>query len=252
VWQRLKRLRAELLLALSLLLPVLAPRGGGLGTIVLSGAAPVLPAMPGPGAADDSWREVATRLIAENAGLRDRLLALGEPARLVARDAAFAARRPRRVEAGVLGRDASLYRGSLVIDAGTAEGLREGLPVVVGEVLVGVIVEAGPLASRVRLLTDPGCRVWAGIVSGAETVEGYVAGTGDDVLEMRLVRAGGGRPGDPVFTVPADERVPRGLLLGTIRSADDVDRDGVAEITLDPALAAARIRVVNVLVTGVR
>ncbi|MCU0726814.1 MAG: rod shape-determining protein MreC [Planctomycetes bacterium] len=250
MWQRLKTLRAELLLALSLLLPVLAPRAGGLGMVVLSGIAPVLPAAASGESGGDSFREMAMRLVAENADLRDRLLALGEPARLVARDAAFAARRFARVEAGVLARDASLFRGSLLIGAGIGEGLAEGQPVVVGEALVGVIAEVGPLASRVRLLTDPGCRAWAGIVSGPETAEGFIEGTGDGVLEMRLVRAGGGREGDPVFTVPADERVPRGLFVGTVRSADDVDRDGVAEIVLDPALPAARIRVVNVLVPG--
>jgi hypothetical protein len=244
---RLLKLRVEFLLLVTLLIPVLLPRGGGAGAFLGSMIAPVLPGMATLPLDDDSWRRAAQRLIAENADLRARLLALGDPARLKTLDPAYFARRPVRVEAAVVGRDASMYRGSLLVSAGTGDGVRAGLPVLVGEALVGTVAEAGPLASRVRLLVDPGQRVWAEVVSEGDTVEGYVAGTGDDVLELKLARAGTGRAGDPVFTAPADPRIPRGLLLGAVARIEDVDRDGVAEAEIVPAVPPTRIRFVNVL-----
>jgi rod shape-determining protein MreC len=245
-----KRLRVEILFALAFLVPVLAPSDTGLGSLLLSGIGPLLPA-PGPaaapGGANEGFREAYLRLLTENARLRARLAALGEPARLVAADPAYWERNPLRIEAAVAGRDASPWRGSLVVRAGSREGVRSGMPVIVGGTLVGTVARVGPLFSRVRLLTDPGHRTWAAVVAEGRSGEGYLAGTGDSTLEMMLVPADAGRKGDPVFTAGGTPLIPRGLYVGEVESFADVDRNGVAEVEVRPALSAGEIRVVNIL-----
>jgi len=259
--ERLARYRTEILLLLALLLPVAVPSDFGLDTI-LSAPLALIPAVQA-GEDDDAGmsalREANYRLVLENSDLRERLFAVGNPAGLVSLDPAFYERNPLRVEARVLARDASPWRGSLVISAGTREGVASGQAAVRGRVLVGVVSEAGRFTSRVRLLTDPGLRVWAEIASedGAsrdETAveygsvrEGFVEGAGGDFLEMSLVRAGAGAVGDPVFTGPGLDGVPRGLLIGTVSRTDDIDRSGVAEVEVRPALDPTRVRIVNVL-----
>jgi rod shape-determining protein MreC len=147
-----------------------------------------------------------------------------------------------------VGRDSSPWRGSVLVSAGTREGLRPGLPALVGGALAGRAAETGPFATRVRLLTDPGQRVWAEIVSGGAAVAGCVVGTGDTVLEMAYARAGVGRPGDPVFTAVGDPLVPRGLLIGKVASIADADRDGLAEVEIEPAVRPEDVRYLHVLV----
>ena len=246
----IERFRTELLLGVALLVPILAPSRSTLRPLAAT-LLSVLPAagadVPAEGADEGTWREAYLRVVRENAELRSRLLALGEPAKLVPLDTAYWARMPLRIEASVLAHDSSPWRGSVVISAGTREGVREGLPVVVGNRLVGLVAEAGALTSRVRLLTDPGCRVWAEVLFGERTAEGLLAGTGGDRLEMERVPSEGATAGGPVFTGAGGGDVPRGLYVGTATSVADVDRNGVAEVEVTPAIAPAGLRIVNVL-----
>jgi cell shape-determining protein MreC len=251
VLERVGRRRIEVLLALSLLLPIGMPHCAPAATLVagLFAAVPA-PAPPPPderGAENEAQAALVQRLTQENARLRERLFAKGDPAKLVALDTAFFSRHPRRIEAEVRGRDSSPWRGSLLLSSGRRAGIREGLPVVVGETLVGTIAEVGEAISRVRLLTDPGSRVWGFVLAGEERADGVVTGTGGDHLVMDHVEAGIGGPGDIVFTGSGDERIPRGLLVGTVRRMDDIERNGIAEIEVAPAIRAERIWIVNVL-----
>ncbi|MHC4858934.1 MAG: rod shape-determining protein MreC [Planctomycetota bacterium] len=245
---RLKRFRTELLLIIALLPPVLIPSGLGLDSLLSAPLALVPSLSAGEGEEMNEWRETSYRLMLENADLRERFFALDGAAQLVPLDRAYYERHPVRIEARVLARDASPYRGSLVISAGTREGVAGGQAVVRGQVLVGVVSRAGRFTSRVRLLADPGHRVWGvTAVRGGELPDGYLEGSGDELLTMRLVRAGAGAVGDPVFSGTGLSRVPRGLLVGTVERIEDIDRSGVAEVEVRPALDPVRLRIVNVL-----
>ena len=59
------------------------------------------------------------------------------------------------VAARVIGRDYATWSGVIVIDRGTASGVHENMPVVTEKGLVGVVVEAAPYSSKVRLILDP-------------------------------------------------------------------------------------------------
>jgi cell shape-determining protein MreC len=188
-------------------------------------------------------------LLLENAVLRSRLLALGEPAGLKARDTAWWEDNPVRVEAKVIARDASPFRGSLLVSAGSRDGVREGAPVVIGEALLGTVSKVGARTSSVRLVSDPGHRIWAMVLQDGVESQGYVEGTGEDDLHMHLVPTGAATVESPVFTAGEDGILPRGLVIGRIRRAEDLDRNGIAEVELVPEVNAASVGFVNILVS---
>lgn len=247
----LSRHRAEILLGIALLVPFLAPTRARLGSVISSGLL-LLPQASAAESGEDEgrFRDAYFRALLRIAELEDRLLAVGDPARLVRQDPAFFRRNPVRVEAAVIARDASPWRGSIVISAGVDAGVAVGQAVVVGESLVGVVHETGPLTAHVRLLGDAGQRTWSEILTADGRVEGYTAGTGGGDLRMHLVPAGAGAAGDPVFTGGGTEGVPRGLLLGVVREIGDENRDGLSEVIVRPAVDPRGLRIVNVLSAG--
>jgi hypothetical protein len=246
------RHRTELLLLLALLIPFAAGSGSGVDPHVAGGLIGLVPtaAAASPATEDeDGWKETCYRLLLENADLRSRLLALGAPAGLKARDTAWWEDNPVRFEAKVIARDASPFRGSLLISAGSREGIRPGAPVVVGEALLGTVAKVGTRSSSVRLLTDPGHRIWVMVlVQGVES-QGYVEGTGGGELEMHLVATEAAVVDSPVFSAGEDGVLPRGLLIGRISRAEDLDRNGVAEVTVEPEVDPTRVGFVNILVS---
>jgi cell shape-determining protein MreC len=72
----------------------------------------------------------------------------------------------RRLRAPVASYDTSAVRRSITVRAGRRDGVGYGMAVTADGGLVGVVVEAGPAQSRVRLITDPAsalpCRPAAG------------------------------------------------------------------------------------------
>jgi rod shape-determining protein MreC len=246
------RHRTALLLLVAFLVPFVAGPGQGADPFVAGGILSLVPAAAGdlPAGGDGAgWREESHRLLLENADLRARLLAVGEVAGLRARDTVWWEDNPLRVEARVIGRDASPFRGSLLISAGSREGIGPGAPVVVGEALLGVVSSAGTRSSCVRLVTDPGHRIWTMVLSAGVESNGYVEGTGRGEVRMHLLPTEAAVVPDPVFTAGGDGVLPRGLLIGRIRRAGDLDRDGVAEVEVTPAVDATRVGFVNILVS---
>lgn len=248
----LSRHRVGLFLLGALLVPILAGSGKGADPHVAGGLLRLLPAAAAPRPESDAlagMKETCDRLLLENADLRSRLLALGEPAGLKARDTAWWEDNPVRVEAKVIARDASPFRGSLLVSAGSRDGVREGAPVVIGEALLGTVSKVGARTSSVRLVSDPGHRIWAMVLQDGVESQGFVEGTGEDDLQMHLVPTGAATVESPVFTAGEDGVLPRGLVIGRIRRAEDLDRNGIAEVELVPEVNAASVGFVNILVS---
>ncbi|MCE9581511.1 MAG: rod shape-determining protein MreC [Planctomycetes bacterium] len=178
------------------------------------------------------WRgggEDVKRLQAENAELLSALLEsqrkAGEFEVLLKKVSAYReagiADSPRVLPASViLGEDASTWHGTLMIDRGTRDGVRQGMVVVEGPNVVGRIFEAGETISRVRLVNDPAFRMKAAAVkkgAGAGAT-GILAGSGDGMCRLEYVLDR--EPvteGWVIVTVADPERGwPAGLLVGDV------------------------------------
>jgi rod shape-determining protein MreC len=236
-------------------LPVLRPRGfpGFEGWLGATLDWPARSGVGGPSAAPEETPPLARtsrerELEAINARLREENLASRDEASQRARLGAtlpHLARLPRCLPARIVrAHDASILRRSVVIDVGTADGVREGLAVVQGGVLVGIVRQVRAHDARVMLVTDRASRLEVAVrtVEGERAV-GYLSG-GGDLLPLRHVRARDGvvvRPGDAVVTSNADEYVPAGLVVGRVAAVSGTGGpDAFLDVTVGPLLDLER------------
>ena len=202
---------------------------------------------------DESPRE--RDLEALSLRLREDYLAAVDEARqrLELRDAIGALPRlPRSLPARVLrAHDTSSLRRSILIDRGTEDGVREGLAVVDGGVLVGLVAMAEAHASRVQLVTDPRSRLEVAVrTQEGERAVGFLIGGLTDSLNVRHLRGRAGlvvRAGDPALSSNADPRVPAGLVVGRVASANGGDPDSFLDVSVRPQFDVDRTLSVLVL-----
>jgi rod shape-determining protein MreC len=179
------------------------------------------------------WRatEELERLRQENRALREalaRLTSEAHDARVRLRD--FSAFREfgrtlpnlpvRVVPATVVGVDASSWRHSVVIDRGSADGLRVGTPAVWGSSIVGTVVTLRPRAATVRLLSDSRAGLKVRVVRPGDVGGdvGLLRGTAgrDGLLQLKWLHLRPASKDDLVVTSGLDRSIPAGLVAGRV------------------------------------
>ena len=153
------------------------------------------------------WQAVAQSLKAENEALR--AVASYHPVENV-----------HYVTTHVIAQSPDAYAGTLMIDAGSAQGLASLMPVIDADGLVGRLVEVGEHTSRVLLLSDSSSRV--PVISGNSRQHAILAGNGDELMRMTFV---GGDPaqiqlGEPVMTTAEGGLIPESVMVGTVFRRD--------------------------------
>lgn len=121
--------------------------------------------------------------------------------------------------ARVLARDPANWWRTVQIDLGRRDGVRENLPVLTSDGLVGRVASVGLFRSQVVLLGDPACRVSAQVLN--ETRDTGVLGTAGP-LDRALVdldylpRSAVLQPGQAVVTSGLGGLLPAGIPIGQI------------------------------------
>lgn len=191
---------------------------------------------------NDRLQEENRRLRAEIDGLQEvrlanerlrKLLAFKEEMNLPA------------LPAQVIADDASSWFRTVLIDKGTEDGTREGLPVVVAEGVVGRIISAGPRQSRVLLITDASSAV-ATLVQRSRT-RGVARGRGDGLNLDYVPREAEIEVGDAVITSGTGGVFPKGLLLGRIRGVTREAYGLFQSVEVDPSVDFSRLEEILVL-----
>ncbi len=136
--------------------------------------------------------------------------------------------------AQVIGEDASNWAQTIVIDKGTRAGLRDGLPVVAAEGVVGRIIKTAPNSSRVLLITDASSAV-AALVQRTRT-RGVARGRGRELTLDYALRTADIKIDDLLVTSGMGGVFPKGLILGRIA---EVKRDEFGLFQLVDVLPAA-------------
>ena len=101
------------------------------------------------------------------------------------------------VTARVTAESVGNFEWSVNVDKGSTSGIRVDMPVIVGDGLVGHIVEVGLTAAKVQLIIDPDSSVAARLATSGET--GLIVGQRSQDLNMDLV--------NPDAAVLPDEQV---------------------------------------------
>jgi rod shape-determining protein MreC len=154
------------------------------------------------------------------------------------------------VTARVVGKDATNWFKTILIDRGSRAGLRRNLPVVAPAGLVGRVVEVTPSTAKVQLVTDPVSA--SGALMQRTRVTGIAIGNLDSGLRVRyLPLLADVVVGDNVVTSGMGGVFPRGIPVGRVTA---VERKGGAlfqEAVLEPAVDLGRLEEVLVLMDTV-
>jgi rod shape-determining protein MreC len=133
----------------------------------------------------------------------------------------------------IVGSSFNSPRRFAILSVGTSDGVRVGMPVRSADGLVGRIVDAGSLASRVLLVSDRANIVPARLLRGGIPV--IAQGRGDGTIDVRPLEVGRNpfRRGDIIITSGTGGLYPPLVPIARIVKLDD---DGAVAIPLaDPA-----------------
>jgi rod shape-determining protein MreC len=153
-----------------------------------------------------NWQQTALKLASENAQLRELLKLIPEPATTF-------------ITARVIANSGGAYVRSLLVHAGSEDGVGRGQAAVTGEGLVGRVSEVGSRAARVLLVTDLNSRVPV-MVEGAQQ-RALLTGDNSERPRLRYLEFGAGiKVGDRVVTSGQGGVFPPGLPVGVVASVD--------------------------------
>lgn len=119
--------------------------------------------------------------------------------------------------ASVIGRDPSPFLNYIIINRGSDDGLRRGMPVVTHNGLAGRIIQVTSSGARVKLITDPATQINVKIQpSGSEAIlTGSL--TGDISLEQ-IPQDAEVAPGNLILTSGLGGNYPSNIIVGQITS----------------------------------
>ena len=153
------------------------------------------------------WQSVARRLEAENGALRSLSDMVPDP-------------RLRFITARVVGDQGGAFARSVLVNAGSRDGISKGQAAVTAEGLAGRVAEVGLRSSRVLILTDINSRI--PVLVGAARDRAILAG--DNTSQPRLLYLAAGteiRPGDRVVTSGHGGMFPSDLPIGVVTQASE-------------------------------
>lgn len=144
------------------------------------------------------------------------------------------------IAARVVGYSTDSYNRTITLDAGSASGIKTGMPVMGSTGVIGQVVSTTPATCTVRLLTDPQSGVSVlvqssrteGILRGS--VEGtlYLEGI-DDTVELK--------EGDVVITSGLGGGYYRGLVVGMITKIEQRPGSSTRTVVVTPNASFANI-----------
>lgn len=150
------------------------------------------------------------------------------------------------VAAIVIGRDPSPFLHYLIVDQGSDDGIRKGMPVVTQSGLVGKIDAVIAGASRIQLITDPGSVV--NIKLQTQQMDAQVIGsiTGEITLEM-VPQDIQMQSGDMILTSGLGGSFPDNLLIGQVISIRKLENDLFQSATVQPVVDFAQLQAVLII-----
>lgn len=155
-----------------------------------------------------NWQAAAQRFEAENVALRELSRLTVEP-------------RTRFVTARVIGDPGGAFVRSVLVNAGTGDGLAKGQAAMTSDGLAGRVAEVGLRSARVLLLTDINSRV--PVVVGAARDRAILAGDNTNQPKLLyLTPSSDIRPGDQVVTSGHGGVFPPGLPVGVVTQDGDL------------------------------
>lgn len=147
----------------------------------------------------------------------------------------------------VFGVDADEFRHHLLVRCGQ-RAVQEGMPVVTGHALLGLVQRTTPQHAIVQCVDDPRFRIEVEVQTPEGPFRCVAEGAGESGLSLVLVRNSGLlAKGQEVFTSSYHPRIPPGLLVGRIEEVEETEGEGPPRVEVRPAASLSRLAQVEIL-----
>ncbi len=152
----------------------------------------------------------------------------------------------RYVAASVIGRDPSPFLQYVIINRGSDDGLRRGMPVVTQQGLVGRVAAVTAGAARLQLITDPSSKINVRLEPSraAAVLQGEI--TGDVSLDM-IPQLTAVQTGDLVLTSGLGGNYPPNILVGQVTGVRSLDTDLFQRASVQPVVDFNQLEIVLVI-----
>jgi rod shape-determining protein MreC len=149
--------------------------------------------------------------------------------------------------AAVIGRDPSPFLHYIIIDIGSSDGIRRGMPVVTNQGLVGRVDAVISNAARVQLITDPASSINIRLQNSKTDAMLNGSVSGDLTLDL-ISQDANVQPGDVVLTSGLGGGYPADLLVGQVLNVRKRETELFQQATVQPIVDFARVDIVLVIV----
>jgi rod shape-determining protein MreC len=151
------------------------------------------------------------------------------------------------IAASIIGEDVTPWFSTVIIDRGSIDGIREGMPVVASAGLVGRVVRQAANSSRLLLITDHASAVAATIERSR--ARGVVKGKGAGLCSLEFSERGEDvKVGDIVVTSGIGGVFPKGIPIGEVSMVKKGEFGIFQTVELRPFVSMSRLEEVLVLV----
>ncbi len=198
-----------------------------------------------------SLQQKNAQLEAEISGLQTQVIQLQQQltdTQVLAALVDFSQSNPESVykAASVIGRDPSPFLHYIIINSGSNDGIKSGMPVVTNQGLVGRVDAVIADAARVQLVTDPGIAINIRL-QNADT-DGILTGsmTGDLTLDM-ISQDVDVQEGDVVLTSGLGGDYPPDLLVGQLFNLRKRDYELFQAASVQSTVDFAQLEIVLVI-----
>ncbi len=149
--------------------------------------------------------------------------------------------------ASVIARDVSPFMHYVIINRGSDDGLRKGMPVVTQQGLVGHIAAVTAGAARVELINDPGSSINVVLQqSGEEAVlNGQL--TGELTLDM-IRQSANVQPGELVMTSGLGGNYPANIVVGQVLTVKSEASALFQTASIQPAVDFSQLQIVLIII----
>lgn len=152
----------------------------------------------------------------------------------------------RFTSARVIGREQSALSRTVLINKGSSDGLKAGMPVVAPPGLIGRLVDVSWHVSRVMLFIDENSNIDA-IVQRNRT-QGIISGAGSRGLVFKYIsKTQDVKEGDVIISSGMGGVFPKGMLIGQVSRVDRQDGGLFLKITVAPYTDFSKLEEILIL-----
>jgi len=148
--------------------------------------------------------------------------------------------------ASVIGRDPSPFLHYIIINRGSNDDIRRGMPVVTNQGLVGRVDAVIADAARIQLITDPASAINVYLQNAEADAVLFGSVTGDISLDM-ISQDTPVEAGDLILTSGLGGGYPSDLPLGQVVTLRSLEFELFQQATVQPAVDFTRLEIVLVI-----